>query len=62
MTTYTVPLKVPQIPKGGVNCEGLTWQEWEAAARISAGKPANMTEEGWRARAWACGVDPTDIR
>jgi hypothetical protein len=39
-----LPIKAPSIAKGGVNREGLTWAEWEAAARFGGGKPANMSE------------------
>ena len=54
------PLKVPTIAKGGVNYEGLTWEEWDAAARAWGNKPANMSEEADWALAWRCGEDPTE--
>jgi hypothetical protein len=56
-----LPLKRPSIPKGGTNCEGLTWAEWEAAARFGGGKPASMLEAAEWSHAWACGVDPTEM-
>jgi hypothetical protein len=56
-----LPIKAPSIAKGGVNREGLTWAEWEAAARFGGGKPANMSEAAEWAHAWRCGVDPTEM-
>lgn len=60
-TKWNSPLAIPSIPKGGVNCEGLTWVEWEAAARFTGAKPANLYEEGLWGQAWACGIDPTEM-
>jgi hypothetical protein len=57
----SLPLKTPSIAKGGTNREGLTWAEWEAAARFGGGKPANMFEASLWSRAWACGFDPTEM-
>lgn len=56
-----MPLRIPRIPKGGANAEGLTWKEWEAAARFGGAKPASMSDEVEWSRAWACGVDPTEM-
>jgi len=56
-----LPIYPPRIAKGGVNREGLTWAEWEAAARFGGAKPANMLEASWWSKAWACGIDPTEM-
>ncbi len=56
-----LPLGSARIPKGGTNREGLTWEEWEAAARWTGAKPANMYEGGQWAHAWAHGVDPSEM-
>lgn len=56
-----LPIKAPARGKGGTNPEGLTWAEWEAAARFGGGKPANMLEASWWAHAFACGMDPTEM-
>ncbi len=53
-------LKDPQIAKGGVNRDGMTWAEWYPAA-CHARKPANMLEESWYGRAWQNGIDPSDM-
>ncbi len=48
------------IPKGGTNREGLTWEEWRAAAEVAAGPPRSGLEVARRSLAWRHGVDPTD--
>lgn len=56
-----LPINIPRIPRGGTNREGLTWAEWENAARFVAGRPKSMLEESWWAKAWACGMDPAEM-
>jgi len=56
-----LPIKRPEIYRGGKNKSGLSWKEWETIARATVGKPRSMLVESWWSHAWAHGVDPTTV-
>ena len=55
-----LPLTAPALVDKK-NPEGLTWAEWEAAARFTGAKYNNMLEAAWWAHAFRCGMDPTEM-
>ncbi len=57
----SLPLFPPETNADGTNIEGVSWDEWYAAARFTGKTPRSLLERSWWVHAWECGVDPTEM-